>query len=453
MFIQNMRKGILRWTLVLASVASLAAVVVKAQDNDPLKNPIYGPTEAVRTDVLTKLNYFKGAIRDRRYEEALVLSRYVMQVAPKASEAMYVNSAVAYRNLLAKATNETDRDRMFDSLIVIHRLKLDNFPEHPERGRNFILQEIVSDYMKFKSHDRDALYEAFKNAILDNPDHVPSALVFFYFSELTNDYKDYSLSTDTYLGEYNYVVGLLKDNTDSVQMKALGDIQTLFATSGAATCEVIEKMYKEKVAADPDNMDLVETALRMLNTQKCNTPFRLQLAEKSYSSKPSAISAMSLAFAYEEQGDISKALGYYREAIELETNSSEKANYAATAAFSLIDKADYSNALTFARQATAANPSSASGFLAQALCYSYLAPRSCSGFDLKAAYWIVYDMASKARSLSDDDKISKSCDAVMGNARNNFPSDEEIFFMNLNVNSAYTVRCGVVSGSTTVRAR
>ena len=78
---------------------------------------------------------------------------------------------------------------------------------------------------------------------------------------------------------------------------------------------------------------------------------------------------------------------------------------------------------------------------------------ACEGFDRQTVYWLAYDVLASARSLFDSGSPEQQqIDQTMALFRRSFPSNDELFFRGLTkAGMAYDVKCGWISGRTTVK--
>ena len=79
---------------------------------------------------------------------------------------------------------------------------------------------------------------------------------------------------------------------------------------------------------------------------------------------------------------------------------------------------------------------------------------SCTGIAKKSVYWVIVDVLSKARTLlADDQEQVKTLNSLISSYSQHFPTTEELFFdPNIKEGNSYNVNCGLISGTTRVRA-
>lgn len=81
-------------------------------------------------------------------------------------------------------------------------------------------------------------------------------------------------------------------------------LDDLFASCGVADCETVEKIYRPKYEADPENQQQIETILALLQRGKCSSDFYVTLLEKYYRTNQKPEVALRLVQVYQEKKTI-----------------------------------------------------------------------------------------------------------------------------------------------------
>jgi tetratricopeptide (TPR) repeat protein len=229
--------------------------------------------------------------------------------------------------------------------------------------------------------------------------------------------------------------------------------EALFANSGAANCDNLEAMYKDKFAATPDDKDLIAKAFALMSRAGCTGDLFIQIAEKQYVNSPSAEIAIRLASIFENRKEFDRALKYLNESLATEEDPAAKANLYVRIAASELGSNKASAAGAAARQAITLNPANGYAYLMLAQAYASSAS-SCDGISAQAVYWLVTDVLAKARGVFADDPAQvSSIDSQIATYRAYFPNNEECFFNGLSEGQSYNVKCGWINASTVVRPR
>lgn len=438
--------------LKLMFAFAFAAISFTANAQAFLEDPRYGDTPEERKENVLALNFFNDMCNNQDYDGAVKYLQQLMAKSPKATQNIYINGANIYKNKIARATSVAQKNIYIDSLMLIYDLRAEHFGDHAKRGKGYIMTLKARDYLTYKPADRVGVMKLFKEAIDVNGDDLDADVVNIYFKELTDDYKADNIEAEMYLNEYDKLIKIFDIEPTPEKAEAKKTFEALFISSGAANCENLEIMFKPRIAANPNDNELLEKAVALLTRAKCDSEFQLEIAEKFYKIKPSTNTAMALADAFGARKDHAKALKYLNEAIATETDPIAKANLSVHIAATELAANNARSAAEFAKRAIDINPDNGYAYMILGQAYAVSAKSTCSGFDYQSVFWLVYDTLLKAKSLlASDDPQQKTIESQLGTYRAAFPPKEECFFRGISEGSPITVNCGWISGRTTVR--
>ena len=435
-------------SVLMTSIALLGSLSVSAQAY--LSDPRYGDTPEEREKNVLTLNFFNDACNARNYDQAAVYLKQLLSASPKASVNMYIRGATIYKNRIAAAETEEAKKVAVDSLMLIYDLRAENFGTMSGKGEDYIRQMKVRDYRQYMPHDRDGIRKLFKEAVdVTGYDKLPSDFALLYFNDLVDDYKSDAIEADLLLDEYDKLSPVFAQAPQDQQ----DSFNALSVPSGAADWDKLEAMYGPKFAENPNDADLIARAYNMMSRADCKSDLYLQIAEAYYAQNPSSAVAIRLATIFESKKEYADALKYLNETLAKETDPIEKSNLYIRIAASEIGSGRAQAAAQAAKQAAQLNPESGIAYIFLAQAYG-VGASSCPGFQGQAVYWLVCDVLQKARELlADDPNQVASVDSQLASYRAGFPSVEDCFFNGAEEGSSYTVNCGWISGTTTVRPR
>lgn len=448
-----MKKRFLMMMLLIAS----ATVSVMAQGYDYKEDPKYGDTPEVRERNVTILNYFNDAYQMKTYDDAINYLRELMVSCPQASENIFIKGGEIYRNKLSRAKTKAERTVFLDSMMYIYDQRVITYGDHEKRGKSYILSRKAQDFYVYAPGETARAFGYFRDAVKAaslNHDLDPD-LAKVFFNALTENYKLGDITPDDYMSDYELLAGelTLMEQDDAV-MDATNTLETLFAQSGAASCENIEKIYRPRYEADKNNVDLMKKIAGLLSRSKCTSDFQMAVLENYYKVEPTPEVAILLAGLFEDRKEHGKAIQYIDVAINNEKDPIKRANYIIRAAGANLASNNFRAAADLAKQAMAIAPDNGFGYLLYASALASGASSACSGFDRQAAYWLVVDAYSQARTkFVGDQTQTDNINRAIGSLAAGFPKTEETFMRGLNPGDGYTVNCGWISGRTTVRDR
>ena len=335
-----------------------------------------------------------------------------------------------------------EKKTYIDSLMLLYDLRVENFGDHQTRGKAYILDRKARDFLTYSPLDHERVLELFREAIAENPD---PELVAIYFKQLTDYYReDGEGSPDEILAEYQRLSPVF-DGATGQAAEYKDQFDRCFGISGVASCENLEAMFKEKLAASNNDPDVVAQAFDLMSRAQCDSEFYLQTAETFYEVKPSAETALLLAEVFQNKNQFDKAITYLTEALSVETDNAEKVKLLVRIGVVQLAMKNYSEARKAALEAQELNPEDGMSYFVLAQCYG--AQASTGSFASQAIYWVAYDTMEKAAQLLDDENLKETANSLMAAYRNAWPSKEECFFNEVQIGTRY-VAAGV---ATTVR--
>lgn len=437
---------------------ALAAVCISgyAQDFSDPRYAKWGDTPEQRKENILNSTFLKESIDNRDYGSATNYLKALVEKCPTASENIYVNGIRLYKNKIARAKTVAEKRGYVDSLMWVYDLRNQYFGSHPKRGTAYILDRKARELLTYDQSDRAGIRKAFEEAIdaaVKAYGKADPELMAIYFKNLCDDYKMDEVSSDYVLSAYEKLAPMFENITPD-QLESKEQFETCFSTSGAASCDKLEALFKDKFAANPDDLDMLKQAVTLMLRAGCDSDFFLQTAERYYSLEPSSSTALALAEIFQNKKDFNKANTYLREAVASETVPAERVKLLVRIAVVELAAQRYSEAVTAARDAIAIEPENGYAYFILAQAYA-LGNGSCSGLAKDASYWVAYDTMTKAISLLDSEpETQKDARTFQAAYRGYFPTAEECFFNELQEGSTYTVSCGAARGiSTSVRFR
>ncbi|MBO4756349.1 MAG: hypothetical protein J5519_06300, partial [Bacteroidales bacterium] len=233
--------------------------------------------------------------------------------------------------------------------------------------------------------------------------------------------------------------------------KAKATIETIFADSRVASCENLIAIFGPRYEADPENLTLVSNIVKLMNTADdcASNDLYLKAVTSMYKLDPSYKSAYALFRLNSARGNVADAGKYMEEAIAApESDPATDAQYYYELALFSYKNGLRSKAYESARKAIDMDY----GYAGKAyiILGNLWASVSCDGEVNKyARYWAATDCYQKARSA--DPTVADEASASISSVSRYYPEASEIFMYDLSAGQSYTVSCGGMSASTTVR--
>lgn len=222
--------------------------------------------------------------------------------------------------------------------------------------------------------------------------------------------------------------------------------------SAISTCENLiplnKKYFEEKKS---DKVWLRRAVSRMYNKECTEDPFYDTLVEAYVEADPSPSASVFYAGILMKKGETNKAMEYFKQAVEQETDSYKKANNLLKIAQILSKKGQKSEARRYCYQALDNAPTLGRAYLLIASMYAGSA-NSC-GDDVvskRMVYVAALNKAIKAKQV--DPSISKLANRFIKSYSGNLPSKRDLFTREtpVAVGDAFSVKCWI---GETVRVR
>ena len=441
--------------LIVAAFAAVATSAVAQDFSDP-KYAKWGNTLEERKENILASSYLKEEVANRNFNSAARYLQQLLAACPDASENIYANGIKLYKDKVNRAENLAQKRQFVDSIILLYDIRIQHFANHPKRGKVYLLERKAREYLTYKAHDREGVAEVFEAAIAaqEQAGAVNPEVVAIYFKNLCDDYQNDIVDAMTVVNAYDANAKYF-ENIAPEMAQYKEQFEQCFGMSGAASCENIEKIFSAKIAANPEDVKVVEQAFKLMARANCSSAFFFTVGEKHYANQPSSEVAMLLAQGFQDQKNYDKANQYLREALAVETVDAEREKLYVRIGILDMSMNNFASAVEAFRAAQAINPENAHApfFLAQ--CYVNGAS-GCTGLAKDAIYWVAYDLIQKALPLLEAQDAARvdAANQLAAAYRGAFPTKEECFFNELAEGSSYTVNCGFAQGvSTRVRPR
>lgn len=442
---------------IFAGLALFIGASAFAQDfSDDAKYGKWGATVEERAENIGASNFLKEAIEAKDFAAATVHFQQLLNNCPTASQNTFARGVTIYKNKAQRARTLEEKKVFIDSILFIYDQRIIHFGDHPKNGKDYILDMKARDMLRLCTTNRPLLRSGLKDAVDAGIEsgRIHLDIVSSYYKYLCEDFEyDDTVTSDMILNEYERLSPLFSEV--SAEDEQYRDIfETSFGTSGAASCENLEALFSQKLAADPENEKLLKQAVDLMARAQCSSDFFFATTEKYYTVKPSSDIALYLAKGFQDRGEFDKALKYLREALAVETNPSAKEPLYVQIALIEIGNKNYASAAEAAREIRSINPDNGYSYFILGQCYA-ASPCQDDKINGASVYWAAYDaMAQAVNLLKDEPDVQKAAQQLMNAYRGAFPVQETCFFAELSAGDRYTIKCGFAAGqSTTVRYR
>ncbi|MBR1961887.1 MAG: enzyme of heme biosynthesis [Alistipes sp.] len=444
-----------RVKLFIGLAFALVVGSASAQDFSDPQYAKWGETPEQRKENILASTFLKEELANRNYAQATVYLQQLLQRCPGASENTYANGIRLYKQKINRARSLAEKNIFVDSLLLLYDIRLEYFGAHPKRGKAYILDRKAREHLTYRESDREGIRKDFEVAIAAQVESNGTAdpeLVAIYFKNLCDDYSNDLVDAMTIVNAYDANAKYF-ENLDESKAEFKNQFETCFGTSGAASCENLQKIFEPKIAANPNDEALLAHTYQLMSRANCESDFFLSVGEMYYAMKPQSSVAMKLAQVFQDKKDFAKANQYLREALAKETVAEEREKLLARIGILEMTANNYAEAIKAFNESINIDETDDDGLAIYFLAQCYVAgSKDCSSALAKhSVYWLAYDLVQKALPLLEvtDVAVAENAKKLANSYRAVFPTAEECFFAELKEGATYTIGCGLAKGLTT----
>ena len=433
--------------ILLAAVALFAGQsIVSAQGK-------YGADSA---ECLKYLSYYQEYWKQKNYDSALPNWRKAYSVCPAtASQNMFIHGTRLMTRQLDKIKDPAMRSAIIDTIITLQDQRMATYP----KKRQEILNNKGQYMINYRGADSKYIYENL-SVIVDELGSTSSGsiLVNLLQSGIAL-YRENKLTADDVIGLYDKVTdainGAKAKNDAEVEdnAKAKATIESIFADSKVASCDNLIAIFGPRYEADPNNLALVSNIVKLMNNADdcASNDLYLKAVTSMYKLDPSYRSAYALFRLNSARGNVADAGRYIEEAIASpDSDPATDAQYYYELALFAYKNGLRGKAADAARKAVDLDY----GFAGKAymILGNLWASATCTDdVDKYARFWAATDYFQKARTA--DASLADDVNSSIAGVAKYYPEASEIFMYDLTRGQSYTVSCGGLSATTTVRVK
>ena len=409
---------------------------------------------------INALSIFSEYVKAKNYDAAFEPWMELRERSPKFNSAIYVYGE---RILKHKIKNSSSEEKVIylNDLLKLWQEKREHFPSKTPLGdilaKSAQLQydhkndlelsssEMYSNFDKAYNEDLSSfknpknLYTYFKLLVQLYDENLKSA------EDLFTKYDEISEKVEKEIKNYTNLVNKFVSNSDeevSISSKDQRRVKSYNSFLKAydqiskgmekdlgdrGNCDNLIPLYENNFDANQNDGKWLSRAMNRLYGKECDgSQLFVKIVQKKNELEPNASTAYYLGTIKDKQGNSSEALTFYNQAIELETDSYEKAKILFRIATNFRKNGLFSRARSYYMQALGFNPSMGRSYLAIAQMYASSA-KNCGAdnFSQRAVYWLASKEAQKASRV--DGTLKSAANKSYKNYEAKAPQKSEIF--------------------------
>ena len=409
---------------------------------------------------INALSIFSEYVKAKNYDAAFEPWMELRERSPKFNSAIYVYGERILKHKIKNSSSE-EKVTYLNDLLKLWQEKREHFPSKTPLGdilaKSAQLQydhkndlelsssEIYSNFDKAYNEDLSSfknpknLYTYFKLLVQLYDENLKSA------EDLFTKYDEISEKVEKEIKNYTNMVNKFVSNSDeevSISSKDQRRIKSYNSFLKAydqiskgmekdlgdrGNCDNLIPLYENNFDANQNDGKWLSRAMNRLYGKECDgSQLFVKIVQKKNELEPNASTAYYLGTIKDKQGNSSEALTFYNQAIELETDSYEKAKILFRIATNFRKNGLFSRARSYYMQALGFNPSMGRSYLAIAQMYASSA-KNCGAdnFSQRAVYWLASKEAQKASRV--DGTLKSAANKSYKNYEAKAPQKSEIF--------------------------
>ena len=406
------------------------------------------------------LSFYKDYFKQKSYNEALPSWREAFKhCPPTANQTMLVDGTTLMRKLISQnAKNPVYREKLVDSLIMIHDIRIANYPKYAVTARN----NKGLDLANYVQNDPERLFKEYQGIVSANKEKTKPTIFLFYFNSAIELFQNGSISEEEVIDVYEQCINYLsaiqpKDEderavVDDMKLK----IEELFASNNIADCDKLIELYTPKYEANPDDIELASKIVRFMSAADGCTDNKLFIAAatKLHKNNPTHSSAYMLYKLNSSTGNSALAVKYLQEAIDMEdSDAAQDAEYYYEMAVYEYKCGNNLASESAAKKCVSGAANSELKGKAYMLIGTIWGSIHCEGNDIakRAPYWVAVDYFERAKAT--DPQLAAEANKRIAEYKKYYPLTADAFMFGVNDGDSYQVSCGGFRATTTVRTQ
>ncbi len=422
---------------------------LKAQD--PMKDPKYGPDEQTRTECIKNLSLYSEFYKQKNYSDALIPWRITQKLCPQSSKNLYIHGITIYKAKINTIKDAALREKYIDSLMMIFD---DRIKYQGQEG--YVLGRKAIDLIAYREKANQEVYDILVRSIDLTGADAEAPVLNEFMKQTAVLYKNGKLDKEAVVMNYTRASEFITAIVDKAAEKdkesvvtVSNNIDQIFSETGVADCETLTRIFTPKFQQDPENTGLMKNICKLFTRIDCIADVYSQSAEKLYKLEPTAESAHSLARVFLKRQEFSKAAVYYNEAINLQQDSSKKANLYYELGTLTLAQGNPQSAVQYAKNAIKFNAAFGKPYILIGNCYASDAKNiGTDPFTTGAVYWVAVDKFNMAKQV--DASLTDEVNNLVTQYSQYFPVKEDGFFYDVKPSDTYTV-AGWINEKTVAR--
>ena len=441
---------------IILVISFVAAALFSSKISAQNPNDKYGPNSA---ECLKFISYYEEYYKQKNYDSALPNWRKAYELCPVTSRYKILQDGTNLMRYLIKKNelNPAYKEKLVDSLMVIYQKRIDYWPKYKKSSLNY----YATDMYNYMQDNPEELFKGPTSVVNELGAETDMKTFPIYMKVACDLYKDNKLEPEKVISIYEDLIkymGSVNIEGNEIKKKlvekTVADVEGLFIGSQVASCDNLIALFTPRYEANPQDLDLAKTIAGMMaKTDGCtDNDLFVNVMITWYNLEPSASAAYMLYKLNSSRGDIDKAVEYLEQAIASEeTDADTDAGYYFELAALSFKNGNNARAIQAAEKAIEASDIvDGKAYMLMGTIWGGIV---CPGNEIeqRAKYWVATDYMNKAKNA--DPALAADCNNYINQYKVYFPQTAEAFMYDVTDGQSYTVSCGGMRATTTVRTQ
>lgn len=398
---------------------------------------------------------YEDAKNAKQYKQALAPMQWLLTNLPNFHVSLYINAADVFDELADAEKDPAKKQKYIDSLMIVYDMRMKNCGDDPQ-----VFNRKALAFVKHNANSKpDEALKILDEAFQKNGSNIMDATIVPYFQIVRLNVLKYKKMTDTeILDRYDKLTAIVDDKIKKAQSegkpvdkykKYKDDIDAILITVVKVDCDFVRTNLAPKFEQNPNDIALAKKIFSFMLQGKCtDDPLWLRAAEIVYNdpngSKDCGL-AKNLGIIYLSKNETDKAEKFLKEAQGVCTTGKDKGEVLLYLGLTSAKNGQKAAARELYRQAAAADSEVAKDAYEKIGDLYMNSVKDCAKEVNQADDRLVFLLAADYYQKAGNSKKAAQ-------AKEAFPSKEEIFVVNYQAGQSKKVECWI-NETTTIRTR
>ncbi|MCW3807725.1 tetratricopeptide repeat protein [Plebeiibacterium marinum] len=387
-------------------------------------------------------------LKKKMYDYTVESWNYMFTNCPDAGVRIYSDGIKLYEHYYKVAQTPQRKAEVVDTIMMIYDQRIKYYGNHPKYPEGWILGRKALDMVKYRRGNLEDMKEAyglFKSSFDMMGDRSEDVVLFNLLKTSLSLLAYGDIEGMVFLNDFLSVSVLLEKQIavsggdDKLRKEKVRDgCEELLVKSGVGDCGSMIPFLQDQYQVDEENSENVTRVLGLMEKLNCTeSDLYYTVVEKNYNLNPSSKSAYQLAKMFVKKEEFEKARDYYKEAIEIAAEASDKSvYYYELAVLTFAQFKDYPMAKDLAQKSISLKGDWGKPYLLIGNIYAAASKNyGKDEFERSTVYWAALDKFLKARGV--DSSCVDEANEQISLYSQYIPDKESGFFHGLTEGDSY----------------